>query len=73
MDKTLLTSNLNVFNLLYLSSVFQYKISCFMAGLPILGPDVSFILSAQASTIVLIAILVASSNGSGNCFTHNLF
>ena len=61
MDKTLLTSNLNVFNSLYLSSTFQLNVSCFMVGLPILGPYMSCILSTQVSTIVWIAILVASA------------
>ena len=51
-DKTLLTSSLNVFNFLYLSCALQSNISCFMVGLPILGPDVPGVLSAQVSTIV---------------------
>ena len=60
-DRILLTSNLNVFNSLYLSCAFQSNVSWFMAGLPTLGPDPSCILSAWASTIVCIAILVASA------------
>ena len=60
-DKTLLTSNLNVFSSLYLSSAFQSKVSCFMAGLSILGPDMSCVLSAQAPATVWIATLVASA------------
>ena len=61
MDKTLLTSNLNVFGSLYLSSAFQSNVGCFMVGLPILGADMSCIFSAQASTMVWITILVASA------------
>ena len=61
MDKTLFTSNLNVFSLLYLSSVFQLNVICFMAGLPILCPDILCILSTQTSVMVWITILVASA------------
>ena len=61
MDKTLLTYNLNVFSLLYLSSAFQSNVGCFMVGPPIVVPDVLCILSAQAFTMVWIATLVASA------------
>ena len=60
MHKTLLTSNLNVFNSLYVSSAFQSNVNCFMVGRPILGPDMLCILSTQASAMVWITILVAS-------------
>ena len=60
-ERILLTSNQNVFNSLYLSCTFQSNVGHLMAGPPTLGPDMSCILSVQASAIVCSATLVASA------------
>ena len=57
----LLTSNLKVLSLLYLSSASQLKLGCFLAGLPILGPTMLFDLYAVATAIACIAALVTSA------------
>ena len=41
--------------------VFQLNVGCFMVGPPNLGPGLSCVLSAQASTIVCNPSLVASA------------
>ena len=57
----LFTSSLNVFDSLYLSSVSQLNVGCFMVGLPILGPTMLCIHSTHASAMVWIVTLAATA------------
>ena len=57
----LFISSLNILSLLYLSSVSQLNVGCFMAGLPIFGPDAPCGLSAVVAAMAWIAALFASA------------
>ena len=61
MDKMLFTSSVNDLSLMYLSSISQLNVGCFMAGLPILGPAILCGLSAVVAIMAWIATLVASA------------
>ena len=62
----LFTSNLKFLSLLYLSSAFQLKLGCFIAGLPILGPTVLYGLSVVAEAIACIVTQVTSATAFAN-------
>ena len=72
-ERIVLTSNQNVFSSLYLSCTFKSNIGCFMEGPPTLGPDLSYVHSAQASAIVCNGILSYLSHCFCNYFTHDMF
>ena len=72
-DKILFSSSWKVLSLLYLSSVSQLNVGCFMSGPPILGPAIVCGLSTAAAAMAWIAILVALATVLAMvslCFAH---